>query len=175
MSGGRVFYFWDWSIYRKFWKNCRISFLDDCRSIAAWVMEKMLREKIWEGNSAVEEFSTSIFTPMSESGCYGIADGHRCHAGVSVRAELHRRSMLEWLTSSELYWPTSERTHTHRACRDSIWGSEGEKREWECVGTLHEFIKNGKQTLRWEKKNWMCIGREQKKPCLVILRLLGYS
>jgi len=78
------------------------------------VMEKMLRERIWEGNSAVEEFSTSIFTLLSESGCYGIADGHRCHAGISVRAELRRRSMLEWLTSSELYWPTSERTHARK-------------------------------------------------------------
>jgi len=34
-----------------------------------------------------------------------------------------------------------------------------------CVGTLHEFIKNGKQTVRWKKNEF---GQERKRPCLVI-------
>lgn len=127
VSAGCALYFWDWSVLRIL-KN--LSFEERfymIASVAAWVMEKMLRETIWEGNSAVEEFSTSIFTPLGKSGCYGIADGHRCHAGVSVRAELRRRSMLEWLTSSELYWPTSERTHTRTRTEPVETRSEAEK------------------------------------------------
>ncbi len=113
VSGGCVLYFWDWSIYRKFCKNWRISFLDDCRSIAAWVMEKLLREKIWEGNSAVEEFSTSIFTPLGESSCYGIADERRCPANVSVRAELHRRSVSDSHPQSFTDLHLREHTRAH--------------------------------------------------------------
>lgn len=61
--------------------------------------------------------------------------------------------MLAWLTSSELYWPTSERTHTRtEPVETRSEGAKEKKRERECVGTLHEFIKNGKQTLRWKKK-----------------------
>ncbi len=140
VSGGCVLYFWDWSIYRKFCKNWRISFLDDCRSIAAWVMEKLLSEKIWEGNS----YSTSIFTPLGESSCYGIADEHRCPANVSVRAELHRRSMSDSLPQSFTDLHLREHTRKHAQSLQRLDLSEGEKRQWECVGTLHEFIKNGK-------------------------------
>lgn len=43
-----------------------------------------------------------------------------------------------------------EHTHSEPVETRSDW-EKGEKREWECVGTLHEFIKNGKQTVRWEK------------------------
>lgn len=43
-----------------------------------------------------------------------------------------------------------EHTHSEPVETRSDW-EKGEKREWECLGTLHEFIKNGKQTVRWKK------------------------
>lgn len=36
--------------------------------------------------SAVEEFSQAIFSLHGKGGCYGVAHGHRCCAGVSVHA-----------------------------------------------------------------------------------------
>lgn len=151
VSGGCMLYFWDWSIYRKFCKNWRISFLDDCRSIAAWVMvrenaeRENMRGKLWSGGIQHIYFYPAWWewllwhcrwAPLS---CWRLS---ACRAAPKIHAGVTHilRALLTYI------W---ENTHTHRACRDSIWGSEGEKREWECVGTLHEFIKNGKQTLRW--------------------------
>ncbi len=61
----------------------------------------------------MEEFSTSIFTPLGESSCYGIADERRCPANVSVRAELHRRSVSDSHPQSFTDLHLREHTRAH--------------------------------------------------------------